>query len=172
MIKYIKISSLIIVSVIFISSCIKYKFNNPDEAVYNPDIEATTTIDELKNLYEGGLTLLDTNVVISGTVIANDKSGNLYKAIIIQDSTAGIEISLNAYELHNNYHIGDFIFVKCQDLYLGEYGEVLGLITMKDVLRLFLVKLAEQWKGWNIIEKKMTIVISFPVICVLPIFII
>ncbi|MCF6365154.1 MAG: DUF5689 domain-containing protein [Bacteroidales bacterium] len=127
MTKYIKITLFIIISMVLLSSCINNKFNEPDEAVYNTDIEATTTIAELVNLYEGALTYLDTNVVISGTVIANDKTGNFYKSIVIQDSTAGIEISLNAYELHNTYHIGDLIFVKCNGLYLGEYGGVVQL---------------------------------------------
>jgi len=127
MIKYIRIFSAIVVSMILLSSCIDTKFEEPDAADYNSNITATTTIHDLINLYSGSLMLLDTNVVVSGTVIANDKSGNYYKSIVIQDSTAGIEISLNAYELHNTYHIGDLIFVKCDSLYLGEYGGVVQL---------------------------------------------
>ena len=105
-----------------LSACIKNKFEEPAKADYNPNIEATSTIQELKALYTGGLTPIDTNIVIKGTVIANDKSGNYYKTIVIQDSTAGIEISLDAYELHNLYHVGDLIYVKCQGLFLGTYG--------------------------------------------------
>lgn len=121
--SYIKIISVLSISMILLlPACINYNFDEPEKATYNPNIEATSTIQELKNLYTGDLTLLDTNVVIKGTVIANDKSGNIYKAIYIQDSTAGIQISLNAYELHNRYHVGDLIYVKCQGLYLGEYG--------------------------------------------------
>ena len=123
MIKHIKIISILSISMMLVlSACIDYEFDEPEKAVYNPNIEATSTIQELKALYTGQLTLIDKNVVIKGTVIANDKSGNIYKAIFIQDSTAGIEISLNAYELHNKYHVGDLIYVKCEGLYLGEYG--------------------------------------------------
>jgi len=123
MTKYIKILSILSISMMFVfSACVKNKFDEPEKATYNPDIEETSTIQELKNLYSGQLTLIDTNIIIKATVIANDKSGNIYKAIFIQDSTAGIQISLNAYELHNLFHVGDLIYVKCQGLYLGEYG--------------------------------------------------
>ncbi|MCD6556603.1 MAG: OB-fold nucleic acid binding domain-containing protein [Bacteroidales bacterium] len=121
--KYIKIISIFSISLMFIlSACINYKFEEPKKAVYNPGISETSTINELKALHTDELTLIDTDVVIKGTVIANDKSGNIYKAIYIQDSTAGIQISLNAYELHNQFHVGDLIYVKCRGLYLGEYG--------------------------------------------------
>jgi len=123
MTKYIKILSILSISMMFVfSACVKNKFDEPEKATYNPDIEETSTIQELKNLYTGQLTLIDTNVVIKGTVIANDKSGNIYKAIYLQDSTDGIQISLDAYELHNLYHVGDLVYVKCEGLYLGEYG--------------------------------------------------
>ncbi len=127
MTKYIKIASFIIVSMIFLSSCVNNEFNEPEKAVYNPGFDVTTSISELIDIHGDSLTYLDTNIVISGTVIANDKSGNYYKSIVIQDSTGGIEIGLNAYELHNLYHIGDLIYVKCEGLYLGEYGGVVQL---------------------------------------------
>ncbi len=121
--KYIKITGIFSISLIlFFASCIDYDFAEPEKAVYNPNIQENTTIQELKALYTGELTLIDTDVIIKGTVIANDKSGNYYKTIVIQDSTAGIEISLDAYELHNLYHEGDLIYVKCKGLYLGTYG--------------------------------------------------
>ena len=56
-------------------------------------------------MYQGGLYPIADDIIIKGTVIANDKSGNFYKSIFIQDSTAGIQIDLDAYELHNLYHV-------------------------------------------------------------------
>jgi len=127
MTKYIKIASFIIVSMMFLSSCINNEFKEPEKEVYNPGFDVTTTISELIDIYGDSLTFIDSNIVIAGTVIANDKSGNYYKSIIIQDSTAGIEISINGYELHNMYHIGDLVLVKCEGLYLGQYGGVVQL---------------------------------------------
>ncbi len=125
--KYLKIVLPILASLIYLSSCIKTEFNEPEKAVYNPGLTATTTIEDLLDLYEGSLTYLDTAVIISGTVIANDKTGNFYKQMVIQDSTAGIAIDLDLYEFHNLYHIGDLVFIKCQGLYLGDYGGVVKL---------------------------------------------
>ncbi len=122
--KHIKILSVlsVVIGMLYLPACIDYDFAEPEKATYNPDIEANTTIEELKDLYTGELTLIEDDVVIKGTVIANDKSGNYYKTIVIQDSTAGLPISLDAYELHNLYHVGDLIYVKCKGLYIGTYG--------------------------------------------------
>jgi hypothetical protein len=125
--KLLKLSILLIVSGLFLTSCIKTKFESPEKATYNPGLTATTTIQELINLYEGGLTYLDTAVIISGTVIANDKTGNFYKQMVIQDGSAGIAIDIDLYEFHNLYHIGDLVYVKCEGLYLGQYGGVVKL---------------------------------------------
>lgn len=125
--KIIKLFLFVTASVFILSSCIKTKFDEPEKATYNPGLTATTTIAELINLYEGGLTLLDTNIVIAGTVIANDKSGNFYKQMVIQDSTAGIAVDIDLYEFHNMYHLGDLVYIKCDSLYLGVYGGVVKL---------------------------------------------
>ncbi len=127
MTKYIKIASFIIVGMVFLSSCVNNEFKEPEKVVYNPGFDVITTISDLIDIHGDGLTFLDTNIVIAGTVIANDKSGNFYKSFVIQDSTAGIEIGINAYEFHNMYHIGDLVYVKCEGLYLGEYGGVVQL---------------------------------------------
>ncbi len=123
--KNIKIYTGIVISMmVVLSSCIDYKFNDPEVAVYNPGLTANTTILELKDLLppDKELVLIETDVIILGTVTANDKSGNYYKGIVIQDSTAGIQIDLNAYELNNKYHVGDLVYVKCKGLYVGDYG--------------------------------------------------
>jgi hypothetical protein len=136
--KYIKIFLFVLASLMILSSCIKTKFEEPDKATYNPGLTATTTISDLKNMYTGGLTLLDTDIIICGTVIANDKTGNFYKQIVIQDSTAGIAIDIDLYEMHNSYHIGDLVYIKCNGLYLGQYGGIvkLGSIYQGDIGRI------------------------------------
>ncbi len=121
--KHIKIISIVSISLMFVfSACIKYKFDEPEKTLYQSNLQETHTIQELKGLYTGKLTLIENDVIIKGTVIANDKSGNFYKNIMIQDSTTGLQISLDAYELHNWYHEGDLVYVKCKGLYLGTSG--------------------------------------------------
>ena len=108
---------------VLLSSCIDTEFNDPEKAVYNPGLTANTTIKDLQNLFvEESLVPIDADVIILGTVIANDKTGNYYKSIVIQDSTAAIQIDLDAYELHNKYHVGDLVYIKCNGLFIGDYG--------------------------------------------------
>lgn len=59
---------------------------------------------------------IDDNIIISGTVIANDKSGNFYKQIIIDDGTAAIPIQLDAFNLYNKFPIGRKVYIKCKNL--------------------------------------------------------
>jgi len=116
---------------IIISGCKKYDFDAPKEDTYeNIDFEPNISVKDLVDQFIGAEpTLIDTNLIIKGTVIGNDKSGNIYKSFIIQDSTEdgtqrGLIVSINEYETHNKYHIGDMIYIKCEGLYLGQYGGV------------------------------------------------
>ncbi len=111
----------------FFSNCEKQSFNEPEQNLDTVDFESNISIKDLKDTYYGGMQLIDTNFIIRGTIIANDKSGNNYKTIVIQDSTAGIEIGLNATELHNDFPVGQLIYIKCKGLYLGDYGGVVKL---------------------------------------------
>ncbi len=130
--KNIKIITLFILSaLVFTMGCRDDEFTTPDlPANVAPPI--TTSIYELKNILyqpEAGTELMyiDTNIVIGGQVIANDSEGNFYKTLVLQDSTAGIEISINAYGLQGTYPLGKRVHVKCEGLYLGDYGGITKL---------------------------------------------
>ncbi|MDD5892479.1 MAG: DUF5689 domain-containing protein [Bacteroidales bacterium] len=62
------------------------------------------------------------NYIIEGKVISTDQPGNFYKSFYIQDETAGIEIKIGKNSLYSDYHEGQTIYVKCNDLCLGMYG--------------------------------------------------
>lgn len=55
-------------------------------------------------------------IVVEGRVIANDRSGNFYRTIIIDDGTAAVAIKLNLYDLHNLFRIGQRVVVDCEGL--------------------------------------------------------
>ena len=86
------------------------------------DLEANTTIADLISNYEGlDYAAIDTPLYIEGVVTGNDISGNLYKKIFLQDSTAGIDIEI---EMTNNYHkypIGQRLVIDAQGLAFGTY---------------------------------------------------
>jgi DNA/RNA endonuclease YhcR with UshA esterase domain len=51
----------------------------------------------------------------------------LYKTIFIEDSTAGLELKLDKYDLYTEYKVGQKVFIKCKGLYLGSYGGAVQL---------------------------------------------
>jgi len=64
---------------------------------------------------------IDSNVYIKGRVISDDRQGNLFRQLFIQDSTSGIVIKLGSGGLYNFYDVGQTVYIKCQGLALGFY---------------------------------------------------
>ena len=119
---------ILIASVVIINSSCNKQFDQPPVYVA-PTVIANTTIKQLKALHatSGSLDLVSQDLIIRGIVIANDKSGNLYKTIVIQDATGGITLLLGGNNLFNTYPIGRELFVNCKGLYLGDYNRVIQL---------------------------------------------
>jgi len=94
-----------------------------------PDIVANTTIKDLKARYtaQGTTVAVNDDVVIEGVVNMDDKSGNYYQQISIQDSTGGILLRLAGSNLNTSYPVGRKIYVKAKGLYLGDYGRMIQL---------------------------------------------
>lgn len=129
---------LIIAALLLLNGCIKEEFDKPPVLIPKVDFPATLSILELKSAYSGtsvdliGDTILIAgmpvaNPVIQGIVVGNDESGNLYKTLIIQDHSGGIELKIDKTGLYNEYRLGQRIFIKCKGLYLGNYGTLVQL---------------------------------------------
>ena len=112
---------------LLISACNK-KFDEPD-VFPDPNIPVTMTLKELKALLPtaGTVKKITDDKVVSGIVVADDRSGNFYKSISIQDATGGISVRLDGTNLFNNYPVGRRIYIKVKDLCVGEYG---GLVQL------------------------------------------
>jgi hypothetical protein len=130
--KFIKTSFwaiTLMTALVTISSSCKKKFDEPP--VFNPaSLTANTSIRDLKakfNLASNKASLITADIVIKGIVIADDKSGNFFKQLVIQDGTAGILLNLGGTSLYTTYPIGREVFIKCQGLYIGNYSGVLQL---------------------------------------------
>lgn len=124
-------SILTVIGIFTISGCVKDKFDEPPYSGEDPQgVVANTSIATLKSIYTIGafspVEVAD-DWIICGIVNANDKSGNLYKTISIQDSTAGIQIKMDNSYLYNDYPVGRRIFIKCKGLFLGEYAGMVQL---------------------------------------------
>jgi len=119
--KNFKINSIVLLGlIVLLGSCAKTEYDQPGPVVYSVDFEANTTIAELKRMTSGAYVDIPDSVIIKGTVISNDKFGNFYKKVIIQDSTGGIEIGIDQSGLYPVYPEGEFVYVKCAGLKVGQ----------------------------------------------------
>lgn len=110
-----------------LSSCIHNDFDSPPVEGTDPNLTVTTTIADLKAMYTGTHMQITDSLIISGIVVADDKSGNFYKSIVIQDSTAGILLRVDQTNLYADFPVGRKVYVKLAGLWLGEYE---GLIQL------------------------------------------
>ncbi|MFY7964802.1 MAG: DUF5689 domain-containing protein [Chitinophagaceae bacterium] len=107
-------------------SC-KKNYEAPPEAA-DPNLTATTTIKALKarHTVSGAYDMINDDAIISGVVIANDKSGNLYKEMYIRDATGAIALELSG-TLYTNFPVGRRVFVKCKGLCISDYNNMMQL---------------------------------------------
>ncbi len=120
--------SLVLIAVSLLGTGCKKKFTDPP-VTGAPDIVANTTIADLKaRLTSTGTTVAITDdVIIEGVVVMDDRSGNFYQQIAIQDATGGILLRIAGNNHFNEYPVGRKIYVKAKGLYLGEYGRMIQL---------------------------------------------
>ena len=116
-------AGIIVLMISFVVSSCNKKFDEPPLGT-DPNITANLTIKDLKAMYSsiGNFQKVNDDKVISGIVIADDRSGNFYKQIIIQDETGGIPILLDGNNVYTSYPVGRKVFVKVKGLMLGDYG--------------------------------------------------
>ncbi|HPG11573.1 MAG TPA: DUF5689 domain-containing protein [Chitinophagaceae bacterium] len=112
---------------LMISSC-KKNFDEPPGPT-DPGITPTHTISQLKAMHaaSGAYDVINADVIIGGVVVANDKSGNLYKELYIQDGTGGINILLDANGLYNSFPVGRQVYIKCNGLCISDYNRLIQL---------------------------------------------
>ncbi len=104
------------------SACVDDKFDEPDFQFIDPDIAVNSNIRQLKDsLGDNKNFEINDDLVFSAVVIANDSIGNFYKKIVVQDSTAGIEILIDGRNLYGKFPVGRRVFVKAKGLILSRY---------------------------------------------------
>jgi hypothetical protein len=115
--------------IILITSCNK-KFDLPPAFVPG-NARSTLSINEFKMKYPPLYTLVEVtdNDTISGIIVGDDKSGNIYKEIFLQDvnGEGGIAIQLDGSSLYGNYPVGRKLFIVCKGLFVGSKN---GLIQL------------------------------------------
>lgn len=91
-----------------------------DTAVPNANIEA------LRYYAEEGVKVAE-ELSFEGVVVADDRSGNFYRAIVVEDSSGAVEVRLGLYDLGTLYPIGCKVTIEAQGLAVAYYDGVLTL---------------------------------------------
>jgi hypothetical protein len=122
------------------SSCMKDTFDNPAQPTDPAGVVANYKIADLKTLYKNsGKTVLTIteDYIISAIVTADDKSGNLYKEIVIQEegtNGAAIDLKIDRSSLYNDLPIGRRVFIKLKGMALGNYNNLIQLGGYDDTI--------------------------------------
>lgn len=112
-----------------VNSCVEEDFDQPPTTGGDVDLTVTTTIAELlsKHTLGDGPTAIEDDLIIKGTVIADDFSGNWYRSFVIQDETAGLTVLIDQTESYFLYPIGREVFIKLKGLSLDDYNNLVQL---------------------------------------------
>ena len=108
------------------------KYEDPEyQKIYtDADFESFTSIAEVKDMYVANGSKpykIQETCVIKGQVTTSDQVGNLYKTLYIQDETAGIEIKIGKNGLYNEYKLGQWLYVDCTGLTVGDYNGMINI---------------------------------------------
>lgn len=108
----------------------KYPAPQAQKIYTDDDFGKIMTIAEVKDMYAANGSKpykVRKNCVIKGQVTTSDQVGNLYKSLYIQDETAGIEIKIGKNGLYNEYKLGQWLYVDCTDLTVGDYNGMINI---------------------------------------------
>jgi len=121
------LSALLLLSISFVA-CDQRDFEVPPlyEPVYTDT--ATMSIADFKTKFAAvtAAEITDT-ITITGIVVANDISGNMYKEMTIMDSTGGLKIAINQGDLYTEFRLGQRVYIECKGLWVGKYGGYMQL---------------------------------------------
>ncbi len=113
-------------------ACVKTEFDEPPVGGSPVNVTANKTIGEIKSAFplaQNTFVVLQdtTDWIIKGQVIMDDKSGNFYKTLVIQDASSGIEVKFNDGYLYNKYPIGRNVYINLRGLVLSDYNGVVSI---------------------------------------------
>jgi len=121
--------ALLLLSITFVA-CDQRVFEMPplNEPVYKDAATATMSIADFKTQFAAATAVEITDTItISGIVVANDISGNMYKEMTIMDSTGGLKIAINQGDLYTEFRLGQRVYIECKGLWVGKYGGYMQL---------------------------------------------
>ena len=139
----IKFLIYLMIPVAIFTSCNKTEFDAiPVSELMGDSLITTYSIEQLKaefmtnkdpysdatgqsGLYTSDLIQSASDVVISGFVTSTDIEGNVYKYFVVQEDKPNgqaLKVSIDASGLSAIYPLGQQVWIRCNDLYIGKYG--------------------------------------------------
>ena len=94
---------------------------------FNTAGKTMKTVAEVKAYFSGTLAQIPDNAYLKAQVTANDKTGNLFKYIYVEDKTGGIRVNIDMASLYADprFFVGKHLLINLKDLYVGAVnGEV------------------------------------------------
>lgn len=121
---------LLLVGLMFSSCVTDDEFDTPPLNFEEPDLDVTSSIADIKDLYENSNTTaplkIQDSLVLEGYVISSDQTGNFYKELVIQSSPenpeAGISIQTEVTDLYTFYEPGRKVYIQLAGLHVGLDG--------------------------------------------------
>ncbi len=86
--------------------------------------ESLCSVAHLKSLYDGYPYAIVGDLHLLAVVTANDAGGNIYKKLVVEDASGGLEVKLDRTDLFTDFFVGDSVAIYCGGLTLGSYGGV------------------------------------------------
>lgn len=136
--KFLRLPVLFALSAFLINSCVKQSYDAPpDSSKVDPNLPVNATLRQIakigSDLGNGGYRKMG-DTTVAGIVVADDRSGNYYKQIVIEDeSLGGIVLYMDKSYLYNDFPVGRRVYVKLKDLYVYNYNGLPQIIYSYDI---------------------------------------
>lgn len=121
--KVLKKSLYLMTAILIMASCTKdYDGPRLDPPVYEG--KANITIKELKDMYAtiSTPTRIESEYIIKARVTGNDKSGNIYKQLYVEDETGALSIGIDQNSIWATHRVGQEVFINLHQLFMLKYG--------------------------------------------------
>lgn len=122
-----RITTLLIAITAILASCNRWEAPELTPPVYDGPA-ANKTIADIKAMHPSLGTGTQDSIcrhgetfIVKAVVVSSDEGGNCYKYLTIQDETGGIEIAIDRSSLHNDYPVGQTVYLNCAGLIVGDY---------------------------------------------------
>ena len=96
---------------------------------FNTTGKTMKTVAEVKAYFSGTLAQIPDNAYLKAQVTANDKTGNLFKYIYVEDKTGGIRVNIDMNSLYADprFFVGKQVLINLKDLYVGSVNKEVQL---------------------------------------------